>query len=84
MVMEHLRESGPVPPTGAEVLVAGSANGGWRVISVWESQDSLQRFFEERLAPAYQQAGLSLDGVNRSTFDVHTYVTGQLGDTQRA
>lgn len=33
-VMEHLSESGPVPPDGASLLTAGPANGGWRVISV--------------------------------------------------
>ena len=50
-VMEHLSESGPIPPDGASLLTAGPANGGWRVISVWDSPESLQRFFGERLAP---------------------------------
>ncbi len=35
-VMEHLSQSGPVPPTGADLLIAGPADGGWRVISVWD------------------------------------------------
>jgi len=75
-VMEHLSQSGPVPPTGADLLIAGPADGGWRVISVWDSQEALQQFFGERLAPAYLKAGLSLGGANRSTFDVHTHLTG--------
>jgi hypothetical protein len=74
-VMEHLKESGPVPPAGASVLVSGSAEGGWRVISVWDSQESLQRFFAERLVPAYEKAGLSFDKMKRSTFEVHTHLT---------
>ncbi len=83
-VMEHLSESGPAPPAGASLLTAGPANGGWRVISIWDSPESLQRFFGERLAPAYREAGLSMDSVSRSTFDVHTYVTTQGSETHRA
>jgi len=73
-VMEHLAESGPIPPSGASVLIAGAADGGWRVISVWDSPESLQRFYGDRLAPAYENAGLSLEGMRRSTFEVHTAV----------
>jgi hypothetical protein len=74
-VMQHLGDSGPVPPTGASLLVAGPYNGEWRVISVWDSQASMQQFFGERLAPAYRQAGLSLDTAKQSVFEVHTLVT---------
>jgi len=77
-IMEHLGNSGPVPPTGASLLVAGPVNGEWRVISVWDSNESLQRFFGERLAPAYREAGLSLDTAKQSTFEVHTLVTRHL------
>jgi hypothetical protein len=73
-VMDHLGTSGPVPPTGASLLVAGPIDGGWRVISVWDSGDSLQRFFGERLTPAYRAAGLSLEAARQSTFEVHTLV----------
>jgi len=73
-VMEHLAESGPVPPVGARLLVAGPADGGWRVISVWDSPEAMQQFFGERLAPAYQKIGLAMDGAGRSTFEVHTVV----------
>jgi hypothetical protein len=78
-VMKHLGQTGPVPPTGARLLAAGPAEGGWRVISIWDSPESLQRFFGERLAPAYQDAGLSLDGAKRSTFEVHTLVVADGG-----
>lgn len=73
-VMAHLGESGPIPPAGARLLVAGPAEGSWRVISVWDSPEAMQRFFGERLAPAYGKAGLSLDGASRATFEVHTVV----------
>lgn len=75
-VMKHLGQTGPIPPTGASLLVAGPAEGSWRVISIWDSPESLQRFFGERLAPAYKDAGLSLDGAKRSTFEVHTLLVG--------
>jgi len=75
-VMKQLGQSGPIPPTGASLLVAGAAEDRWRVISIWDSPESLQRFFGERLAPAYRDAGLSLDNVRRSTFEVHTLVVG--------
>jgi hypothetical protein len=71
-VMEHLGENGPIPPAGARLLVAGPAEGSWRVVSVWDSHEAMERFFGERLAPAYGKAGLSLDGANRSMFEVHT------------
>jgi hypothetical protein len=73
-VMKHLGQTGPIPPTGASLLVAGPAEDGWRVISIWDSPESLQQFFGERLAPAYKNAGLSLAGAKRSTFEVHTLV----------
>ena len=73
-VMDHLGTSGPVPPTGASLLVAGPVDGAWRVISVWDSGESLQQFFGERLAPAYRAAGLSLEAARQSTFEVHTLV----------
>jgi hypothetical protein len=47
-------------PAGGILHVAGpSPNGGWRVIEVWESQEDAQRFFKERLEPAFDAVGLS-------------------------
>lgn len=77
-VMAHVRGTGPFPPDGARLMLAGPANPGWRVISVWESDDARERFFAERLAPAYTEAGLSFDSVRRTLFDVHTLATGDL------
>jgi hypothetical protein len=84
-VMAHIYASGPVPPEGARLVIAGPASPGWRVISVWDSQDAQERFFAERLAPAYAEAGLGFDSVRRTLFDVHTLVAGDLvGATQAA
>ena len=77
-VMAHVRGTGPVPPEGARLVLAGLADPGWRTISVWDSQEALERFFAERLAPAYREAGLSFDSVKRTLFEVHTLVAGDL------
>ena len=46
------------PPQGGIFHVAGPGSGGWRVVDIWESQDHFERFAQERLMPAVQQAGL--------------------------
>jgi hypothetical protein len=77
-VLAHVRSTGPVPPEGARLMLAGPAGAGYRVISVWDSDEARERFFAERLAPAYEQAGLALDSVKRTVFEVDTLVAGDL------
>jgi hypothetical protein len=77
-VMAHVRSTGPVPPEGARLVLAGSSDAGWRVISVWDSEEARDRFFAERLTPAYEEAGLSLDHIKRTQFEVHTLTAGDL------
>ena len=77
-VMAHVRSTGPVPPEGARLVVAGPAEPGWRVISIWDSQEARERFFAERLAPAWEEAGLSFDSVKQTLFEVHSLVAGDL------
>ena len=77
-VLAHVRSTGPVPPDGARLMLAGPADPGYRVISVWDSDEARERFFAERLAAAYKDAGLSLDSVERTLFEVHTLVAGDL------
>lgn len=45
------------PPTGSLVRVAGPVEGGWRIVSVWESPEAFDTFRRERLEPALRQAG---------------------------
>lgn len=77
-VIEHVRSSGPVPPEGARLVLGGSLEPGWRVITVWDSQEALERFTEERLIAAYHAAGLSLDDATRKQFEVYAMVAGDL------
>jgi hypothetical protein len=77
-VLAHVRTTGSVPPEGARLMIAGPANPGWRVISVWDSEEARDRFFAERLTPAYEAAGLSFDSMKRTIFDVHALAAGDL------
>ncbi|HEV2770057.1 MAG TPA: hypothetical protein VGV40_07740 [Solirubrobacteraceae bacterium] len=77
-VLAHVRSTGPVPAEGARLMLAGPANPGWRVISVWDAQEALDRFFAERLAPAYQEAGLSFHSMKRTVFEIDMLAAGDL------
>jgi hypothetical protein len=80
-VLAHVRSTGPVPPEGARLMLGGPANPGFRVISVWDSDEARERFFATRLAPAYEAAGLSLDSIKRTMFEVRTLAAGDLTGT---
>ncbi len=77
-VMTNVRSTGPVPPEGARLMLAGPADPGWRVVSVWDSHEAREQFFAERLAPAYEAASLSFDSIKRTVFAVHTLAAGDL------
>ena len=67
-MMRQIGVSPTSPPDGALARFAGPIEGGWRVISVWESQDAWEKFRRERMEPAFKQAGR----------DMPTYQVGQL------
>lgn len=77
-VMQHLSETGPVPPAGLIFFAAGPANGGLRAISVWDNPQAMELFFTDRLGAAYTAANLTDDAIVRSTFDVHLHFAGAL------
>lgn len=74
-VMSHLQESGPVPPQGARLLIAGQGPDGWRAISVWDDRKALRRFFHGRLTAAYHAARVSPEATGQETFEIHTLLT---------
>lgn len=45
------------PPAGVVLRLAGPTKSGWRVISVWDSQEEFEAFRRDRLEPALQAAG---------------------------
>src|SRR5688572_13136323 len=45
------------PPPGALARMSGPVEGGWRVMSVWQSQEAWDAFRRDRLEPMLQQMG---------------------------
>jgi hypothetical protein len=77
-VMEEVRKTGPIPAEGARLLLAGPAESGMRIISVWDSEDHINRFFAERLGPAMQKVGVPSENSARTIFPVTTLVAADL------
>ena len=44
-------------PDGCQAHIAGPIDNGWRVISVWESDEQFQQFRDEKLIPAMKEGG---------------------------
>jgi hypothetical protein len=44
-------------PEGCQAHIAGPVEGGWRVITVWESDERFQQFRDETLLPAMREVG---------------------------
>jgi hypothetical protein len=75
-INQHLRDTGPFPPEGQLLLIAGPGEPGWRAISVWDSEEAAQRFFTDRLRPVCERAGVDFGKVQRTVFEVHMLVAG--------
>ena len=73
-ITAHVRGSGPTPPEGCRLVLLGRE----RAITVWDSPEQRDRFLAERLSPAYEAAGSSLDEVTRTQFDVEMLIAGDL------
>lgn len=58
---------GNQPPPGMSYHAAGPTEGGFCVIEVWDSQEAVQRFFEETLGQALQAANIN---VQPTTFPI--------------
>ena len=58
---------------GALFHWATVTSDGVRVVDVWESREQFDRFAEERVGPAVQQAGLPTPEIQFS--DIHNYLT---------
>jgi hypothetical protein len=77
-VAAHVCTTGPTLPEGARLFLSGSTDPGWRAVLVWDAAEARDRFFDERLAPAYEAVGLSLDDVTRTQFEVQMLTAGDL------
>jgi len=63
-------------PDGCQAHIAGPIDEGWRVITVWDSEEQFQAFRDEKLIPAIQEAGHG-DRVAPAidTNPVHNFIT---------
>jgi|SRR5512132_1603038 hypothetical protein len=77
-VVQRVAQSGEFPPPGAIFQVAGPADSGWRVISVWDSREAFESFAGQRLVPAWAEFGVSRDDVTFTIFDAHSFMAGDL------
>jgi hypothetical protein len=73
-ITAHVRGSGLTPPEGCRLVLLGRE----RAITIWDSPADHDRFLAERLAPAYEAVGRSLDEVTRTQFGVEMLVAGDL------
>jgi hypothetical protein len=53
------QELGGGPPPGGLARFAGPTASGWRVVTVWESEEAYRTFEREKLLPAFERLGLS-------------------------
>ncbi len=47
-------------PSGARFRLAGPSEGGWRIVSLWDTREAFDAFFSERIRPALEAAGRSV------------------------
>ena len=59
------------PVEGLLVHAAGEADGGFRVVDVWESEDAVRRF-GETLGPLLQELGVEAEP---ELYPAHTFVS---------
>ena len=77
-VKAYLRDTGAFPPEGQRLLIAGPVHHGWRVISVWDTEEALERFYAEGLLAACNATETPCDRMTRTAFEVQTLVAGDL------
>jgi hypothetical protein len=76
-IYDKVQEQLGLEDTPAGGIIAGpSPNGGWRVIEVWESEEAAQRFFKERLEPAFEAVGFT-GQPQRQFWPVHNLMTSE-------
>jgi hypothetical protein len=63
-------------PEGCLVHIASPANGGFRVVTVWNSEGDYKRFREEKLLPAIQEvSGGNVQLPDAEVQQVHKHIS---------
>jgi heme-degrading monooxygenase HmoA len=82
-VLQHLAQSGDLPAPGAIFQVAGPAEPGWLVVSVWDSFEAFEQFLHKRLTSAWAAAGVSQGDVSFTFFTAHSFMAGDVSGAAR-
>ena len=56
-MMDQIGVSAGSPPAGGLARMAGSTSDGYRVMSIWESEEAWDAFKRDKLEPFFKQAG---------------------------
>lgn len=63
-------------PDGCQVHIAGPDSEGFRVITVWDSEEQYNRFRDEKLVPAIQEvSGGAAEGPGAEVHPLHKFLT---------
>ena len=63
-------------PDGCQLHIAGPVDNGWRVITVWDSEEQFQQFRDEKLIPTIREAGGEQTNAPHISADpVHNLIT---------
>jgi hypothetical protein len=62
-------------PDGCLVHIAGPTDGGWRVITVWDTEEQAQQFGNEKLLPALREVAGEDVAPTIDAHPVHTHIT---------
>jgi hypothetical protein len=63
-------------PEGCLVHIASPSSGGFRVITVWESEDQYNQFRDQKLIPVFQEvSGGNAEGPAAEVQPVHKHLT---------
>ena len=68
-IMQTVGVSAENPPAGALLRMAGPVEGGYRVITVWETQEAWEAFRRDRLEPALRQMNRPMPSVEVAQLD---------------
>jgi hypothetical protein len=69
-------------PPGAHLHVVGWDDDGMHILDIWDSPEDFQAFFEARVLPVVQEAGLTTQP-SVSMFDLHGVYAPAFGQTKQ-
>jgi hypothetical protein len=63
-------------PEGCQVHIAGPVDEGWRVVTVWDSQDAFESFAQQTLVPTIREvAGDDAPAIQPEVRDAYKVIT---------